>query len=99
MELFDALRDIEKQYPGLDGLDLRNAFDTEVEYEAGALIGRNPYARAVEITHRRMLGWLEHAEEYRVELTLSRLAHFVATHRTACVWAVLARKSLEPVSE
>jgi len=35
MELFDALRDIEKQYPGLDGLDLRNAFDTEVEYEAG----------------------------------------------------------------
>jgi len=47
------------------------------------------------MAHERILGWLETAEEYHVELTFESLAHFAGSHRKACVWAVLIGKAMK----
>ena len=66
-----------------------------IEAEAEQRDRKTKYQSAVEIAAGRIDEWLSSADEYAVDVTsLEDLARFVASHRTACVWAVLMGKAL-----
>jgi len=98
MDFFDALATIQKAYPSLDQSEIRNALDNEVKSEEERLTGqriRNKYQRAVESAHYRITDWLATGHTYFVDPSdLESLCRFAASHRAACVWAVLRSKQM-----
>ena len=63
--------------------------EAEAEIARGALKGqKNQYDKAVDIALDRLLDWFKNGAEYHIE----PIHEFVASHRRACIWAVLLRK-------
>ena len=63
--------------------------EAEVEIKRGALKRqRNQWDKAVGIAFARLVDWYNHGLDYNT----NPLHNFVASHRQACVWAVLLKK-------
>ncbi len=94
MDFNDASHDISKKYPTLSTSDIRNMMDDEIREEESrrdnSNRGGHRYERAVATAHERILQWIATADEYQV----NDVASFVASHRRACVWAVLVGQRL-----
>ncbi len=95
MDFNDATTDIQKKYPTLNTSDVRNMMDDEIRAEEERLSKergiRDKYQRAVTAAHERILQWIATADEFAID----DVASFVASHRRACVWAVLVGQRLK----
>lgn len=100
METMDATQALVKEF-GVNRDDARKAIDSESDFirEDGKRDRlRISYAASIDTAYQRIAAWIRTAEEYRVKLDWEDLAKFVASHRPACVWAVLVGKSkLNPI--
>lgn len=64
--------------------------EAESEVARGAFYGqRNQAGKGVEVALERLIDWYDHGDEYNIE----PIYYFVASHRVACVWAVLLKQN------
>lgn len=76
-------------------LDLQNVILTEASYwqqyqhNLGEL---GDFHAAVDKAHELIVEWLNSAHDWRVDDSLEDIANFVASTRSACVWAILISK-------
>ena len=92
MYTYESSEKIIKKFPWLKQheRDLESCIARESEFwqrESGG-----DFPDAVEKAHELMLEWIEHAHEFKVDDNLGDVASFVASHRSACVWAILISK-------
>jgi hypothetical protein len=93
MDFLEAVNHLQKLNPDCDYSSLRSAMQSETDSEESNLSGRGKYERAVTTAYKRISEWLKTGDEYGVQRQWRDLASFAASHRPACVYAVLIAKA------
>lgn len=99
--LSDVIQDVKAGHPGLNHSDLVNMIGYEFKDILRFRFNRKPQTASpvmVSIAYLEAEGrikmWLETSASYSVDGSdLANMASFVASHGTACVWAVLCGKA------
>ena len=89
---YDAAEKLIEDYPWLKPhkRDLESLILEEADHWSAEQGKSKPYSDAVERTHELMVGWIEQAAEYRVDLDdFDDVLRFMASRRRTAVWTIL----------
>ncbi len=95
---YDAAKKLVEDYPWLKPheRDLESLILEEADHwQAHFQKSNDPttYAYAVERTHELMVGWIDHAAEYRVDIDdFDDVLRFMVGRRRTAVWTILIAK-------
>ena len=99
MLTYEVSAEIIKKFPWLKEYerDLESCLNDEAEYwhrDERVGIRKRDFPEAVDVAFDLMLKWFGRAHEFQVDVDdLGDLSRFVASHRRACVWAVLISRN------
>ncbi len=89
---YDAAAKLIEDYPWLKPheRDLESLILDEADLWSAKQGKSKPYSDAVERAYELMVGWIDHAAEYRVDLDdFDSILHFMASRRRTAVWTIL----------
>jgi hypothetical protein len=94
MDSRDYAHKLEKEF-AVDHTDALKMLDmeTDEQQEGPYHGGKIRYQQALDAAYESIRDWLLHGDQYAVNLDWDSMVQFVASHRRACVWAVLLSKA------